>query len=159
MRIMLELLCKRLVLSDQFDRDRERARHILIVGERLIVAIDVIVHGTDLEDLGLQRDADGNFLFLAHHGFPQLTLRTVVLATRYCRPVGAHPMTFSARRHAAACGAGSGGSCGASGGDSGLEGVGTFSLRIVDSSITRVEWGEVSRRKPHIAIGAFPRLM
>ena len=39
-------------------------------------------------------------------------------------------MTRSARRHAAACGAGSGGSCGAKGGRSGLGGLGIFSLRM-----------------------------
>src|ERR1700722_16409503 len=64
----------------------------------------------------------------------------VVLTTRRFRPGGAQPITRSALFQAAACGAGSGGSWGACGGDSGLGGVGTFSLRIIDSFITRVEW-------------------
>src|SRR4029077_17771360 len=61
-------------------------------------------------------------------------LRTVVLTT-VVRPIrysfaGTWPITLSARRQAAACGAGSGGSCGARGGLSGLAGTGIFSLRI-----------------------------
>jgi len=44
-------------------------------------------------------------------------------------------MTRSARRQAAACGAGAGGSCGANGGVSGFGGFGIFSLRMKRSSL------------------------
>jgi len=74
---------------------------------------------------------------MAH--YLHVTLRTVDLTMRLCRAGGVHPITLSARRHAAACGAGSGGSWGASGGVSELEGIGTFSWRINDSFLTRAE--------------------
>jgi hypothetical protein len=83
----------------------------------------------------------------------------VDLTIRLWRLDRAHPITFSARRHAAACGAGSGGSWGASGGVSGFEGVGTVSLRIIHSFLTRIEVQEVSRSAIGISVGVSRRLV
>jgi len=108
-RIVVKFLCIRTVLPDQLDGNGERARHIFIVVGCFVVAIQLIVNGTGLEHLRLQRDADGNLLPLARGHCSHFTLRTVVLAMRTCRAVGAHPITLSARRQAAACGTGLGG--------------------------------------------------
>jgi hypothetical protein len=114
-RVVVEFLGVRLMLVHQFEGDRESARHVLIIGLLLVVAVQLIVDGTGLEYLRLQCNADGNFFFFAHghqlHLADRrgLTLRKVVLpATR--RRDGRHPTTLSARRQALACGAGCGGS-------------------------------------------------
>jgi hypothetical protein len=133
---MAKFFCVRLMLVDQFDGDSEGARHVCVVGGLFVVAIQLIVDGADFECLRLQRDADGNLLPLAHGHYPHLTLRTVVLAMRNCRLGATHPITFSARRQAAACGAGAGGSWGPSGG---LSGAGMVSMRITDSCMTLVD--------------------
>ena len=110
MRVVVKFLCIRLVLADQFDGNSERARHIVIVVELCVVAIQLMVDWAALEHLRLQRDANGNLLPLSHDHYPHLTLRTEVLEMRPGRLGGAHPITLSAWRQAAACGAGLGGS-------------------------------------------------
>jgi hypothetical protein len=133
---MVEFLRKRLVLVNEFHRDRERTRYILIVGANFVVAIKMMVHWTDFQRVRLQRDADGDLLSPARDRAHHLDFRTMARSFM-SRRAGRQPTTFSALRHAAACGAGSGGSYGASGGLSGFEGVGTVSLRITDSSLPK----------------------
>jgi hypothetical protein len=76
---------------------------------KFIVAIKLMVDWTHLEHLCLERDTDGDRLF-----FPLHTLHaragTMTFAVRCCLYGGAHSITLMARRQAAACGAGSGGS-------------------------------------------------
>jgi hypothetical protein len=70
-RIVVELLCVRLVLIDQFDRHGKRTRHIFIVGIMLLVAIQLIVDGTDPQHLCLQGNADGDFESGVHFSYPR----------------------------------------------------------------------------------------
>jgi hypothetical protein len=123
------------VLVNEFHRDRERTRYILIVRAAFVVAIKLMMLGTNFQYVRLQRDADGDLLSPAPDRGHHLNFRTTAWSFTTRRP-GGQPTTLSALRHAAACGAGSGGSYGASGGLSGIEGVGTFSLRMTDSSCT-----------------------
>src|SRR5258708_433504 len=67
--------------------------------------------------------------FFSIYPLRKVVLTTVVRPIRYSL-AGVWPITFSARRQAAACGAGSGGSWGAKGGVSRLEETGIFALRM-----------------------------
>ena len=112
MRIVVKLHRIGLMLTHEFDGDRECARHIFILGEFIVVAVQVIVQGTGLEHLRLERDADGNLLLLAQFQDPVFTWNVVLVARprRLLRTGGTQPTTLSALRQATACGAGAGGS-------------------------------------------------
>src|SRR5450432_2353516 len=69
-RVVMELLRIGCVLTHEFDGHRERACHIFILGESIIVEVQLIVQRASLEHLSLQRDADRNLLFLAHFQYP-----------------------------------------------------------------------------------------
>jgi len=99
---VIELFRVRRMIADQLDRDRKCARHVLIVGKPLIVAVQLMVQRAGAKNLGLQRNADGNLLLLAHYRYLGVTFCIVILTMRTDRLGGVYPITFSALRHAAA---------------------------------------------------------
>lgn len=99
-----------LVPTHQFNRDRERPRHIRIVIARFFVTIQLIVNRANSKHLRLQCNANSNFLFFCHCRYSHVPLRTVTPTMRQRGDDGGHPTTLRALRHAAACGAGAGGS-------------------------------------------------
>jgi hypothetical protein len=92
MRIVLEFPAVWLVLLHELHCQCERARHVLIVRISVrIFAIDVAMRGAGLQHLRLQRNTNGDFVFLAHRRYTHLSRRIVVLTNPFLMTLGTRP--------------------------------------------------------------------
>ncbi len=116
-------------------------------GIHVVVEVKLPMQRTGLEHLSLQGNSDCDRLLFAHCTYPMGRDHggRVSLST-----------TARALRHAAACGTGSGGSCGAKGGVAGISTILVDSVRITTVSIcsgpNHAARGDVTRSASNAAI-------